>query len=101
MRCDVIGDMVMTMTPSTLPVLDRDLAEPPTLAADLAHDRLLQRLARLDRVIAALHTRARAYEAACVPRPLRISLTEFEAERAAVKAGLEAHVTASTPGGAR
>jgi hypothetical protein len=86
-RRAAIGDKVMVMTPSI------------TLAADLARDRLLQRLGRLDRVIAALHARARAYEAAGVPRPLTISLSEFEAERAAVESALDAHLAASTPGG--
>jgi hypothetical protein len=60
-------------------------AQAPTLAADLARDRLLQRVGRLERVIAALQARARAYEPTAVPRPLSISLAEFEAERAAVE----------------
>jgi hypothetical protein len=60
----------------------------PTLATDLARDRLLQRAVRLDRVIAALHTRARAHSSATVPRALRASIAEFERERAAIQARL-------------
>lgn len=61
----------------------------PTLAADLARDRLLRRVVRLEHVITALRARARAYEPFAVPRPLTLSLAEFEAERAALEARLE------------
>ncbi|HEY6762290.1 MAG TPA: hypothetical protein VI318_22515 [Baekduia sp.] len=62
----------------------------PTLRVDLERDRLHQRAARLDRVVAALRARARAYGDAQVPRPLSLSLAEFQDELAAVRARLEA-----------
>jgi hypothetical protein len=61
-----------------------------TLGADLERDRLEARAARLDRVIAALRARARAYEATAVPRPLRHSLTDFQHELDAVRERLAA-----------
>ncbi|HMJ34912.1 MAG TPA: hypothetical protein VK501_13450 [Baekduia sp.] len=51
-----------------------------TLGAELERDRLEERAARLDRVVAALRARARAYDAATVPRPLRHSLGDFQRE---------------------
>jgi hypothetical protein len=59
-----------------------------TLGAALERDRLHQRAARLDRVVAALHARARAYETTTVPRPLTLSLTDFQDELAAIRARL-------------
>jgi hypothetical protein len=66
------------------------VAGAPTLGAQLARDRLHQRAARLDRVVRALRARAGAYEEAQVPPPLTLSLAEFQAELAAVRARLEA-----------
>lgn len=56
-----------------------------TLGAELERDRLETRAARLDRVIAALRARARAYDDRAVPRPLRHSLTDFQRERRVVQ----------------
>jgi hypothetical protein len=62
----------------------------PTLGADLEQDRLHQRAVRLERVVGALRTRARAYEETAVARPLSTSLAEFQDELAAVRARLVA-----------
>lgn len=56
-----------------------------TLGAELERDRLETRAARLDRVIAALRARARAYDDRPVPRPLRHSLMDFQRERRVVR----------------
>ena len=56
-----------------------------TLASHLERDRLEARAARLDRVIAALRARARAYDAMAVPRPLRHSLSDFQQQLDAVR----------------
>src|ERR1044071_3050785 len=83
----VVARETVTAMPLSLSVLDpvppappEERSVPSTLAADLALDRLLHRVVRLDRVIAALHARARAYEGAAVPPPLRLSLAEVGAE---------------------
>ena len=59
-----------------------------SLADYLERDRLERRAARLDRVIAALRARTRAYDAAAVPPPLRHSLTDFQRELDAVRTRL-------------
>jgi anti-sigma factor RsiW len=59
-----------------------------TLGAHLERDRLEQRAARLDRVVAALRARARAYDDVAVPPPLHHSLTDFQRELDAVRARL-------------
>jgi anti-sigma factor RsiW len=56
----------------------------------LERDRLEQRAARLDRVIAALRARARAYGDVAVPPPLDHSLTDFQRELDAVRTRLAA-----------
>jgi hypothetical protein len=66
-----------------------------TLGAHLERERLVERAARLDRVVTALRARARAYDAeggegAAVPRPLRRSLGDFESELDAVRRRLGA-----------
>ncbi|HEY6762621.1 MAG TPA: hypothetical protein VI318_24170 [Baekduia sp.] len=66
-----------------------------TLAAHLERDRLEQRAARLDQMVAALRARARAYDDAAVPPPLSHSLTDFQRERDAVRVQLAARLRAA------
>jgi hypothetical protein len=61
-----------------------------TLGADLERDRLRERATRLDRVVAALRARARAYDESAVPPALSLSLTDFQLELAAVRERLAA-----------
>jgi hypothetical protein len=69
-----------------------------TLGAHLERERLVERAARLDRVVTALRARARAYDdegdggvdADAVPRPLRRSLHDFQSELDAVRRRLGA-----------
>lgn len=75
-------------------------AEPLTLAADLEQDRLRHRAARLDRVVTALRSRARSYDARAIPDPLSHSLTDFRRELVAVQARLAAS-PADRPGAGR
>jgi hypothetical protein len=68
-----------------------------TLATRLEQDRLHDRAARLDRVIAALRLRARSYDGVA-PSALERSLSEFQSERASVIAQLMAHENAAERG---
>jgi hypothetical protein len=62
-----------------------------TLGAHLERERLVERAARLDRVVTALRARARAYDADdAVPHPLRRSLRDFQSELDAVRRRLGA-----------
>jgi hypothetical protein len=61
-----------------------------TLGARLERDRLEERAARLDQVVTALRSRARAYDDAVVPAPLSHALTDFQRELDAVRSQLTA-----------
>jgi hypothetical protein len=61
----------------------------PTVGARLERDRLTDRATRLDRVISALRARAEAYETRGVPRPLSLSLADFEDELASIQARID------------
>jgi hypothetical protein len=61
-----------------------------TLRKSLEHQRLTQRLSRLERVVAALEFRADAHSTrAEVPAPLRLALADFRRELDAVRGQLE------------
>ena len=70
-----------------------------TLGAELERDRLQGRAHRLERVVAALHARARdhAVRSGRVPRPLAASLQDFQRELTDVRRLLSEGEPADTP----
>ncbi len=61
------------------------MAHPPSTLRDrLEQDRLLHRVAKLERVVVALRSRARAYEQP--PDELRLALADFEQQLEAARA---------------
>jgi hypothetical protein len=69
------------------------MRKPTTLGADLERARLTARAVRLEYVIAALRTRAHAYEQPQVPAKLGRSISAFERELDAVQARVDAATT--------